>query len=137
MSDSKFVREDRYLVLKRSDIDTGLDEEQKSILFHLVQIVERERNSLGKAALECVVVESDWPNYEETWSQIESVVSGEFKPFAQTEIDLVSKYGDNWYDGFMYAKGLSKIGEDIDSYCIEQILRLSEKAESDWLKSRK
>ncbi len=137
MSYSEFVREDRYLVLKRSDIETGLDDEQKSILFHLAQIVGCERTSKGKPVLECVVVESDWPNYEETWSQIKSVVSGGFKSLAQTEIDLVSKYGDNWYDGFMCAKGLSQIGEDIDSYSVDQILRLSEKAESDWLESKR
>lgn len=80
MNDSKFAREDRYLVLKRTDIETGLDEEQKSILFHLAGVVERERRSLGKAVLECVVVESDWPNYSEVWKSVESVASGDYKP---------------------------------------------------------
>ncbi|EMU9331752.1 hypothetical protein AAA806_002016 [Vibrio cholerae] len=137
MSKSEFVREDRYLVLKRSDIETGLSEGQKDILLAIADIVGFERRRLGKTPLECVVVESDWPNYEETWSQIKSVVYGEFKSFADKEIDLVSKYGDNWYDGFMCAKGLSQIGEDIDSYSVDQVLRLSEKAESDWLESRR
>ncbi|EJL6373685.1 hypothetical protein VCSRO70_1479 [Vibrio cholerae] len=79
MSYSEFVREDRYLVLKRSDIETGLDEEQKSILFHLAQIVGCERRSKGKPVLECVVVESDWPNYAEVWKSVESVANGNYK----------------------------------------------------------
>lgn len=80
MSNKPFVKEDRYLVLKRSDIETGLDEEQKSILLHLAHIVGRERQSLGKAPLECVVVESDWPNYSEVWKSVENVASGNYKP---------------------------------------------------------
>lgn len=81
---SNFIKEDRYLVMKRSEIDSGLDAEQKSILFHLAQKVAAERHSLGKPVLECVVVESDWSNYNEVWESLESVANGVYQDSGQT-----------------------------------------------------
>ncbi|TBM39778.1 hypothetical protein [Vibrio cholerae] len=79
MSNKQFVKEDRYLVLKRSDIETSLSEGQKDILLAIADIVGLERRRLGKAPLECVVVESDWPNYAEVWKSVESVANGNYK----------------------------------------------------------
>ncbi|MER2493401.1 hypothetical protein [Catenovulum sediminis] len=45
------------------------------------------------------------------------------------KIDLVSAYGDGYYDGFLEAKKISKNG-DLDDYNEQDILRLSEVAES-------
>lgn len=81
---NNFMKEDRYLVMKRSEIESGLDAEQKSILFHLAQKVAAERRSLGKPVLECVVVESDWPNYNEVWESVESVANGSYQDSSQT-----------------------------------------------------
>lgn len=59
---SKFVREGRYIVFKISH----LDEEQ----LELLERVQRELPTLR----ECVVVESDWPEYEKVWEMIEDRV---------------------------------------------------------------
>ncbi len=79
MSDEKkdFTREfDRYMVFKRSDIDQ-LSEEEKKRLLQIYLRVSGIRRDKGKSTLCCVVVESDWPEYEQTWQAIENrVLSG-------------------------------------------------------------
>lgn len=75
----QFVREDRYLVLKRKDIDAALNWNQKAQLLYLSKLVEADRLYRGKEHLECVVVEHDWPNYSEVWASVESVANGSYK----------------------------------------------------------
>ena len=71
---SKFTRDmSRYVVLKRSDIEGALDERQLGMLEGICRIVERSRMLNGKQALQCVVVESDWPIYDATWALIENM----------------------------------------------------------------
>ena len=57
---SNFQRENRYIVIKRK---------------HLSSYVERAIQDLliehGVDTVECVVVESDWPEYEPTWKAIQ------------------------------------------------------------------
>lgn len=72
---SKFVRENRYLVAKVRDIESALSAEEQSQLSALINKVELNRSHRGKAPLECVVVESDWPNYQDTWNSIEALSS--------------------------------------------------------------
>ena len=76
MSKDKFQREERYVVFKLSDVADYFHPSEISQLFRLssTQQVVRERN--GKPPLECVVVESDWPEYEPTWKAIEARVTG-------------------------------------------------------------
>ncbi len=56
-----FEREERYIVVKRK---------------HLTKQVEQELRLLLQDAevktIECLVIESDWPEYEPTWKAIES-----------------------------------------------------------------
>ncbi len=80
MSNNDFTREDRYLVFKRSDIEASLNTLEKETLLMLSQKVFLRRQVNGKIPLECVVVESDWPNYSEVWKSVESVASGNYKP---------------------------------------------------------
>lgn len=42
---------------------------------------------------------------------------------------LLSAFGDGWYDGFLAAKELVIQGEDIEDYCKDTVLELSERAE--------
>lgn len=63
-----FKREERYVVIKLRD----LNKDKKRALHKHMQI-----NKIS--SVECVVVESDWPNYEKTWQDIEDVVNGRFK----------------------------------------------------------
>lgn len=40
-------------------------------LENICEAVNSHRSSRGKQVLECVVVESDWPEYEPTWLAVE------------------------------------------------------------------
>ena len=69
----EFQREERYIVFKVSDLGNSLkgDEIRK-----LAREYAEHRQQLGKEPLKCVVVESDWPEYEPTWKALESRVTG-------------------------------------------------------------
>ncbi|PLV18421.1 hypothetical protein [Pseudomonas guariconensis] len=71
MASEPFKREDRYIVIKRSDLAnvpvnyrSTLVEPMLSLLSHL-------------PSRECLVIESDWPEYEPTWTAIKARVMGE------------------------------------------------------------
>lgn len=69
---SEFTRENRYLVLKASDmVAVGLTEVELDQLQAICAKVDQYRVAAGKPDLECVVVEKDWPEYEPTWQAIE------------------------------------------------------------------
>ncbi|MGL5339453.1 MAG: hypothetical protein ACRDAR_12335 [Aeromonas veronii] len=68
-----FQREWRYGVIKFSDAISALSELEREQLSILMGKVTEHRISQGKEPLECVVVESDWPIYEETWAAIENM----------------------------------------------------------------
>ena len=57
---SEFKREERYIVIKLKQLD---DVDIHNLRGYL------EENSIGTT--ECVVVESDWPEYETVWKMIE------------------------------------------------------------------
>lgn len=65
------IREYRYIVLKRKDVKAALTEDERGLLNSLCGKISDYRIGEGKAPLECVVVESDWPEYETTWESIE------------------------------------------------------------------
>jgi hypothetical protein len=69
-------REDRYIVLKLSDIEF-LDEYESEQLAGVCDIIRDIREKCGKRDLRCVVVEDDWPEYETVWDMIEARVDGE------------------------------------------------------------
>jgi len=66
-----FQREERYIVLKLSDV-ARLRPDTIERLNALVDLVRERREAAGKSPLECVVVESDWPEYEPTWAAIKA-----------------------------------------------------------------
>lgn len=73
----EFEREERYLVFKISDINRYLPTEQVDGLRSLAQLIDAKRIFTdGKKAFECLVVESDWPEYEPTWQAIEQRMTG-------------------------------------------------------------
>lgn len=68
---AEFKREERYMVVKLSKLadDLGGDElSREEQIYRLAHF--------GKALVECVVVESDWPEYEPTWAAIKARVTG-------------------------------------------------------------
>lgn len=148
----QFKREHRYFVFKVKN----LTQEQQQRLFDF-EMELGPRNSVG----ECVVVESDWPNYQETWDSIRDVSCGTFKPrevlvaernALAKEVDeandrigelteergamaaqLVDAFGDGYYDGFLDGAKHHE-AEDCSTdpaYLGEDALRCSEIAESE------
>ena len=72
----EFEREQRYVVLKVKDVMQRLSEKDILTLARILDEIDAYRKSIGKKSLECVVIESDWPEYEPTWRTIEARVTG-------------------------------------------------------------
>ena len=73
---NEFTREARYAVLKSADVMQCLTVSELIELRRIQAKVEEHRAEIGKPPLDCVVVESDWPEYEPTWKAIEARVTG-------------------------------------------------------------
>ena len=73
---NEFKREERYIVFKVSDVEEHFTPGEKQQLARLVEVQRVGREETGKPLLRCVVVESDWPEYEPTWQAIEARVTG-------------------------------------------------------------
>lgn len=73
---NEFVREERYIVFKISDVVEHLTTTEALHLARLYEVQRVGRREAGKAELECVVVEADWPEYEPTWKAVEARVTG-------------------------------------------------------------
>ena len=73
---NEFNREERYIVFKLADVENDFFPSEISQLLRLHETQQNMRKQSGKPPLECVVVESDWPEYEPTWRAIEARVTG-------------------------------------------------------------
>lgn len=71
-----FEREERYVVLKIRDIKDGLSSLELLSLDSIRKRIAEYREVSLRKPLECVVVESDWPEYEVVWKMIEQRVTG-------------------------------------------------------------
>jgi len=71
------IRENRYVVAKRKDILRYLSSTEQKQLGLLFEKIEEGRKQDDRHNLQCVVVESDWPEYEPTWNAIEKRVDAE------------------------------------------------------------
>lgn len=73
---STFERENRYMVLKATDLQAaGLSDSELDQLQAICAKVDQYRANAGKPDLVCAVVEKDWPEYEPTWKAIEQRVT--------------------------------------------------------------
>lgn len=72
-----FNREMRYLVFKHKDVFYYLTREEQAFLFEMAQKITQGRVEDAKSDFECVVVESDWPEYEPVWKMIEQRCGGD------------------------------------------------------------
>lgn len=70
-----FQREYRYGVIKFSDANAALSDSEREQLAALMTKVAECRIDQGKAPLECVVVEADWPIYDVTWAAVEQMAA--------------------------------------------------------------
>jgi len=70
--------EDRYLVIKLSDLKKVTLEPDAWYYFDKVlKAVDETRKDRGAPALECVVVEKDWPEYEKVLATLSERVDRE------------------------------------------------------------
>lgn len=74
-------REERYIVLKKSDLKAAVASgrllpEDLDEINNLQASLTTQRFLDGKRPFECVVVEHDWPEYETVWQMIEDRVDG-------------------------------------------------------------
>lgn len=68
---SEFQRENRYIVFKVKDVEE-LPKTDKVALMLACDGIKSVRKARGKTpSLECLVIESDWPEYEIVWQMIE------------------------------------------------------------------
>lgn len=72
-----FERERRYTVIKNVDAMESLSQEEQDYLHYLCEKVAEYRTECGRVPLQCVVVESDWPEYEPTWAAIQARVEAD------------------------------------------------------------
>ena len=85
--------ENRYLVLKKADIEKYISLETQILLGQVAQAIEHHRHDEGRSPLECIVVESDWPEYKPTLSALETRVDAE----AAKEIDNKHYCNDGYW----------------------------------------
>ncbi|MEO8644559.1 hypothetical protein [Pseudomonas sp.] len=78
---SSFSREDRYVVIKRSDLEKIPN--RKSVNNFLAALADVSANSCRIPQRKFLIIESDWPEYEPTWRMIEDRVAGK----TATDID--------------------------------------------------
>lgn len=85
----KFTRENRYLVMKRSDM-LHLSKSDQERLSMIALRVDGARAAEGKRKLNCVIVESDWPEFKHVWQLLEARVCGSVdqQAIAATEVFL-------------------------------------------------
>lgn len=67
-------RENRYVVIKRSDIEKHLPDDMKRQLDFILKKITYKRALEKKDPLQCVVVEHDSSVYESTWDEIEAEI---------------------------------------------------------------
>ncbi len=74
------VREERYLVLRYSDIDAYLDEHCRQDLMWCTNVIAEGRKADGKNPYpKFVCVKDTYPEYEYVWEQIEKRVDAGIK----------------------------------------------------------
>ena len=74
---NEFLLENRYLVLKRSDIAAALSANEQDQLYNLAYYINGYRQNAGKGYLRAIVVEQDWPEYNAVQNMIAGRVNKE------------------------------------------------------------
>ena len=85
---SYFHQEERYVVIKLKNYQADIPEEYQAA--HIRNLKDSARDAL----VECVVVESDWPIYEETWENVQRVVEGQVS--IKTELAALKEENEGW-----------------------------------------
>ena len=100
---SEFEREERYIVIKLKDVDNYLDDNYKDKLVAVCNEIADFRSLDNQEPLNCVVIEDDWPMYEDTWKAIQEYVeTGEYqKRYTQSDLDTLKAEYEAKIDGLL------------------------------------
>lgn len=112
-------REDRYIVIKRSDLEAAqaaghVGHIEVAALNFVEASADRMRLERNKMPLKCVVVESDWPEYEHVWQMIAARVDGRDYSFTRTDGSSVSVYDAPQPETAWNGEGLPPVGATIE-----------------------
>lgn len=88
-----FQREDRYIVIKRSDIER-LSPGDRRVATRQLRDLHEELFKAGAPARSFVVIEDDWPECQPVWQMIERRMTGQPPVTAAEELDA----GLHWRD---------------------------------------
>lgn len=101
--------ENRYVVFKLTDIAAALNDFEREALDDLIVVIGNYRLDSGKPLLNTIVIESDWPEYEDTVKALESRINREqgvqLRESEKTNIDgrraciVVDRNISGWYHG--------------------------------------
>ncbi len=97
------TRDYKYVVLKRKDIHAALTDDEQSLLHSLYWKVDDYRYKGGRPLLKCVVVESDWPEYEPTWDAIERRIASSETPLTDAKSFKILSNLQSGTDEVVYA----------------------------------
>lgn len=117
--------ENRYIVIKRSDLQALLDSgEIDSFMVDelnlILETISNYRSDAGKLPLETVVIESDWPIYEEAKELLEEI----------SDLEAQEEYTDGWeaarqhsdkYSSHPLVRGISRWCRGWNDYMAFQI----------------
>lgn len=124
----EFTRDNRYVVLKRSDL-WDLTQEQRGQLGAITRAHDARHLREGKPDLQCVVVEADWPEFEPTWSAIQKRVEP-LAPVAPMSFEARCEHADRYLlEGDRYLLGrFIETTEDDEGYDLskDEMKRLAE-----------
>ena len=73
---NEFMREDRYIVFKVSDVERYLTDKDRANITMMKMEIDAGRDCANKPTFKGLIVEADWPEYEPTWKAIEARVTG-------------------------------------------------------------
>ncbi|AXC40312.1 hypothetical protein HOT65_gp113 [Salmonella phage S133] len=118
-------REERYVVIKLSDIEKAIElghitQSNFTTLEHILSKLWYSRAQRGKEDLKTVVVEHDWPEYEEVWKMLENRV--DFEQARQEELDKgyqEAKEHHEIYDEIFKLRGISSYCQGWNKYAEE------------------
>lgn len=112
---SEFVRENRFIVLKRTDVQKYLPLESRQILNEVCEEVAERRCADGKRPKNFVCIADDWPMYESVWKMVEEYATGKCKeepPFTLSGFIEQVKLFNKWMDDHKQSYGLVKVSLD-------------------------
>lgn len=99
--------EARYFVAKISDAQAVLCDEELATLERLIRKVDDGRRANGKSSLTCVVVEEDWPNWQQTVDSVLSLADGKDNDWTNATPEQIKAFWSMTQFGKLWMAGIN------------------------------